>query len=78
MPEVAAEVKEEVEPYIVDIEVAKKAMGYSDSTMYRHINKAKTGKSTFPYRQDMPRAPYGFVISELKLWRWNVTQGLTT
>ncbi len=77
MTGLAVKAKDEIEP-TVDIEAAKKFMKYSTSTLYRRINKAKAGKSTFPYRQDGRKCPYKFIISELKLWQWNVTQGITT
>ncbi len=62
-------------PY-VNFETAKKFMGYSKNTLGRRIEKAKAGKSSFPYYQDGPNSPYKFIISELRLWRFNRTKGI--
>ena len=74
MIEIAHKTKHE--PF-VGLEEARIFLGMGVTRMYQYILKTKAGKGSFPYYQDNPpRGKYTFIISELKLWRFNKSKGI--
>jgi hypothetical protein len=55
----------------ISIKEAAKFMNRSRRWVEDKIAETRAGLNDFPYYQDAPHAQYDFLISELRLWRFN-------
>ncbi len=55
-------------------------LNMTDRTIRRHIKEAREGKAEIPipYIQYVKGGDITFIPSELRLWQWNRTNGITT